>query len=498
MKKQILSLLFLFNFLFISGQQASFNFAVISDMHISQEKKQNSEDLNRVVADINNQQGIAFVLVTGDITDKGDLQSLSEAKKTLNKLAVPFYVVAGNHDTKNGDFGINFKKTFGYDYFRHSLNGFYFLGLTSGQSLPQSEGHFAAQDILKLKRALKNIGGKKPIFFITHHPLKTGDVDNWYEITDVLRQYNTQAVIAGHYHKNMLLNFDGITGIITPTTQQEENSAANYTIYEMKDSLYIFNKQAEKDAEKLYALAVEQKFYSNPDTKKFPRPSFDVNKNYKNVREIWLKRLETDIYAPPMIDGEYMFFGGANGEFFCFDIKKGKQKWSFRALDKITGQAVASDGKIIFGSTDNNVYCLDAASGKLIWKHQRKTPIFSDAKIYDNLVFFKNKENNFFAINTSDGTLYKENCEIKQTDKIEPTLNDYLNELTKTESENYIVEQNYVVFLSQNGTITFADYKGKISAKYKVGNSPFNLPAKITDRDCVFTTASGYVGRIVF
>ena len=477
MKKFFILLSLILNFLLVSAQQPSFRFAVISDMHISQENEQNSHDLNSVVADINSQQGIAFVLVTGNITDNGDLKSLNEAKKMLNKLNAPFYVLAGNHDTKTiDDFGINFKKVFGDNKFRHSFNGFFFLGLSSGQYLNAQDGHFSAQDVEWLKRTLKNIGKKKPVFFVTHHPLKTGDVDNWFEITDILREYNTQTAISGHYHKNLALNYDGISGILNRTTQRGENIAAHYNIYEMADSLNVFDKQVGKEAEKWFSLSVEQKFYQNRDTKNFPRPNFDVNKEYKNVKEIWVKRLPTDTYATPIVKNELMYFGSETGIFYCFDIKKGKQKWTYRAIDKIVGSAVVVDDKVIFGSTDKNVYCLDANTGKLIWKYQHKNAIFTNADVYDNFVFFENKNNDFFAVKISDGTLCTD-CE----------------DFIAVRPEHFNEAQ-----ISENGVITFVDNSGNILAKHKIGNNSFNFPVKVGEREYVFTTTSGYVGRISF
>jgi len=501
MKKTFILFALIFNFLLLSAQQPFFRFAVISDTHISSENTQNSDDLNSVIADLNKQQGIAFVFVTGDVTDKGDLKSLNETKKMLSKLNAHFYVLAGNHDTKaTDDFGLNFKKVFGDNKFRHSFNGFFFLGLSSGQYFDTQEGHFSAQDIEWLKRTLKNIGKRRPVFFVTHHPLKTGDVDNWFEITDVLREYNTQAVLSGHCHRNFLLNYDGIAGILNTTTQRGEETSAHYNIYEMADSLYVFDKQVGKDAEKWFALAIEQKFFPNIDTKNFPRPNFDVNKEYKNVKEIWLKRLPTDTYANPIIYNGFMYFGTETGVFYCFDIKKGKQKWTFRAMDKIVGSAVAVDDKVIFGSTDRNVYCLDANTGKLIWKYQHKEAIFDDLEIDNSLVFFLDKDYNVFAINLSDGTLCQD-CKVEP--KIVKTIEvkesegvDKFDKLFLSLGKNCFFYENIRIFASENGEISFVDDNANILAKRKIGNTSFNRPVKVGERDYVFTTTSGYVGRI--
>ncbi|MCL2329604.1 MAG: metallophosphoesterase [Bacteroidetes bacterium] len=502
MKKLSVLFVLILNVLLLSAQQPSFRFAVISDTHISSENKQNSDDLNSVIADINAQQGIAFVLVTGDITDKGDLKSLTEAKKMLSKLNAPFYVVAGNRDTKNtDDFGINFKRVFGDNKFRHSLNGFFFLGLSSGQYQNAQEGHFSAQDIEWLKRTLKNIGKKRPVFFVTHHPLKTGDVDNWFEVTDILRQHNTQAAISGHYHKNLVLNYDGIAGILNTTTLRNEENSAHYNIYEMADSLYVYDKKIGEAAEKWFALAVEQKFHPNTDSKNFPRPNFDVNREYKNVKEVWLKRLPTNTYANPIVHNGLMYFGSETGEFYCFDIKNGKQKWTFRAMDKIVGSAVAVDDKLIFGSTDRNVYCLDANTGKLIWKYLYKYAIFTDMCIYEDVVLLFTIDD-VTELKISDGTINPV-IVIEHTKGSGEYYNYTENHKDFVDKHNLgkgelFYDESFFIFLSENGVISFIDENENILAKRKIGNTSFNRPVKVGERDYVFTTTSGYVGRIIF
>jgi predicted phosphodiesterase len=450
MKKLIICYLFVIQCFALSAQQPFFRFAVISDTHISAEQTQNLQNLDSVVADINAQQGIAFVFVLGDISDKGDLESLQKAKKALSKLNIPFYALAGNHDTKNSqNYGSNFKKVFGDNKFRHSFNGLFFLGINTGELLNQNEGHVAAQDVAWLRRTLKNIGAKRPVFLLTHHPLKSGDVDNWYEITDILREYNAQPIISGHYHKNFLYEYDGFSGVVNCGMNDGNGNSAHYTIYDMADSLYIFDKKIGALPEKWHALVLEPKFHLPKDTKKYPHPDFNINKEYKNVKEVWVKRLESDIYAEPTVANGNIYFGTMTGEFFCFDAQKGKQKWTFRALDMITGKAAVVGDKVIFGSADKNVYCLDANTGKLVWKYANDNPITTR----DSIAKFLNEKNGII-INLYDSSL-----------------------ITKDE----LVGEVFVK----------PDFFKQISVKGK-----YNV-TQISENEYIFTTTSGYFGKIL-
>ena len=250
---------------------SAFIFGLLTDLHIDIDNDQNSEDLVSVIEDINEQKGLAFILVTGDITEHGDLASLQLAKKMLDKLRIPYYVIPGNHDTRNTESGAtDFKRVFGSDRFRLLMNVYLFLGINTGQIQNSGDGYIQSQDIEWIGRQLKNAGKKRPAFIVTHHPLKNGDVTNWYEVTDIARKYNIQGVLSGHYHRNFMDSYDAIPGVVNRSMQRGNELKGNYTIYAISDSLYILDKVPQEDAVKWSALALQPKVYVEPDSKLKP------------------------------------------------------------------------------------------------------------------------------------------------------------------------------------------------------------------------------------
>ena len=108
-------------------QAKDFRFALFTDLHITHSTTA-AEDLQRAVDQVNATSGIDFVLVSGDITEEGDLASLQKAKSLLDKLKVPYYITSGNHETKWSESGCtDFNKVFGSDRFRLEHNGYLFL-----------------------------------------------------------------------------------------------------------------------------------------------------------------------------------------------------------------------------------------------------------------------------------------------------------------------------------------------------------------------------------
>ncbi len=80
-------------------------FAVVSDLHVDIQGKNgfkmsalSTECLKRTVADLNQEDNLTFVFVLGDLLLDGERENAELVKKTLDKLTVPYYVIAGNHD----------------------------------------------------------------------------------------------------------------------------------------------------------------------------------------------------------------------------------------------------------------------------------------------------------------------------------------------------------------------------------------------------------------
>lgn len=234
-------LLLLFPFDIFSA--SSFKFAFFTDLHISQTSKEPAEDLQRAVDEVNTYKDLDFVLVSGDITQKGDSISLAEAKRILQQLTIPFYVVAGNHDFNWLTTGPSlFENVFGNDKFSFIHKGNKFIGFTTTPQNNQGNGYIMKQDVDWMASELKNAGAKLPVFIITHYPLQTGDVDNWKDMTNLLKKFNIQSMLGGHYHRNTFLNYDGIPGIIHRSTLRGKQTVGGYSILCVADTLTVSEK----------------------------------------------------------------------------------------------------------------------------------------------------------------------------------------------------------------------------------------------------------------
>lgn len=247
------NILQLFVFVFLFQQTAfsakPFQFALLTDLHISVQKPQNADDLLLAVGDLNQNKRIDFVLVTGDVTDLGDTVSLRISKTILDKLKMPYYITSGNHDTKPVAGGsANFLKIFQQDNFSFIKNEFKFIGFATGKQRANGKAHIGETESTFVNSELKKSGSKIPAFLVTHYPLLEGDVDNATAITDLRHSYNVKAILSGHYHRNALLNYDGIPGIVNRSVQHTNQPAVGYSVYSVGDSLIVSEKQIGQSA----------------------------------------------------------------------------------------------------------------------------------------------------------------------------------------------------------------------------------------------------------
>lgn len=381
-----------------------FSFALLTDTHISTSNPRPMEDLQRSIADINLDPTIEFVVVTGDLSESGDRASIQAIKDELEKLNVPFYAASGNHETTWSESGVmDFSRVFGDSRFAFTHNGMYFIGFNSGPVIRMADGHVAPQDIAWLKHNLDSVSaaGDAPIFVFTHYPLRNGDVDNWYDVTDVLRQHNVQCIMGGHYHRNLIFDCDGIADVLNRSNLRDKDGVNGYSIISISDSIRFHEKRIGEDAQQWLSLPFEQKEYG-PSNEEL-RPNFDVNKEYANVKRVWHKALKGGIYSTPVTDGKSLFIGDDVGVMYSLDLKKGKTNWTFDTGMRIVGSPAVNDGVVVFGSANYNIYGLDAKTGKEIWHVTTNQAVMGAATIHEGIAYIGGGDGRMFAIDIHTG-----------------------------------------------------------------------------------------------
>ncbi len=383
-----------------------FTFALLTDTHISTGNQNNTEDLQRSIASINQNPAIEFVVVTGDLTESGDRASIELIKSELDKLNVPFYAASGNHETTWSESGVmDFTRVFGDSRFAFTHAGAYFIGFNSGPVIRMADGHVAPQDITWLQHNLDSVSraGDTPIFVFTHYPLRNGDVDNWYDVTDILRQHNVQCIMGGHYHRNLIFDCDGIADVLNRSNLRGNDTINGYSIITITDSIRFFEQRINQPMprEAWLTLPFGKKAYGKSDESL--RPDFSVNKQYANVKRTWHKALKGGIYSTPVTDGKSLFIGDDVGCIYSLDLKTGKTRWTFDTGMRIVGSPAVSEGIVVFGSANYNIYGLCAKTGKELWHITTEQAVMGAATIHEGIAYIGGGDGKMYAINIHSG-----------------------------------------------------------------------------------------------
>lgn len=398
----------------VQAQSVNFRFAHLTDLHFSPNNPNPTEDLLRSVAQINATEGIDFVLVTGDITEEGDRKSMEKVKSCLDLLKVKYYVALGNHETKWSDSGCTaFGEIFGYERFEFEHNGFLFLGFNSGPLMRMAYGHVVPQDIRWMTETMEKAGKDKPVILVTHYPLRDGDVDNWYEVTDAVRPYNVRMFIGGHFHANMNLRYDGIPGILMRSNLADKDGKQGYGIYEVtNDSILVYSQRVGEEKQQWASFSLTESYYDRQG-KAEKYPDFSCNQEYANVKEQWVVQTGVGIYCSPAVNNERVFVGDDMGQLTAYSLKKGKKLWSFNSQKRIVGTPAANEGVVVFGSADRFIYGLNAENGNLLWKVEAKEPVLGAVTIDKDIAYVGASDHTFRAIDIHSGKVIWEYAGVK-------------------------------------------------------------------------------------
>lgn len=418
-----------------------FKFAVISDCYVNPENQKPLEDLQSVVSFINQSSDIDFVLVLGNITERGDKASIQAVKDELENLNTKYYVIPGYNETKSGGTGTTtFEEVFGSDRFSFDHKGFKFIGFTDSPIVKRMDGHVGIDDLFWVGQELSK-APKMPSFIATHMPLTMRDVDNWSEVTDQIRIYNVQAILNGHYGKNMKTDYDNIPGLMNRSTLRDSyDGLAAYNVYTVTDGTLTVGEQKTETGLRPLTWAtypLGSKFYST-DTKNLKRPDYSINNKYPKIKILWNMNLYKSVYSAPTSNGNRAFFGNSSGTVYAFDLNDGGEYWRYEAGSAIIGTPAASNRVVVFGTTNNTIFGLDTNTGRELWQQMTGGAVVGDVTIDGNIAYVGSSDGVMRALDVSSGNIKWE----------------------FTEAEDYIESKPFIF----NDLVIFSAWDGKVYA----------------------------------
>ncbi len=399
----------------LHAQEQGFKFAFLSDTHVTIGSP-NNEDLQRSVEDINANHSLQFVIVTGDITEFGSDAEIKEAKRILGQLNKPTYIIPGNHDANWSESGANtFRKVFGGETVCFEVEGYLFVGTGSGPNMRMGPGQIPRENITWLDSVLSSPANKnKPIVFLNHYP-QDSSLNNWYEVTDMLRKYDTRLILHGHGHTDKQFVYDGIPAVMGRSNLRARKDTGAYNIVSfIGDSAYFRDKTPGGNAEPFWAKVYIGNHHLQHDTVQYWRPDYSVNKKYGNVTSEWVFSNQSDIGSGPALHNKKIFITDTNGWLRAIDGQTGQELWKFATGGKVySTPAVSAKGIVVFASTDQFIYGIDGNSGKLLWKLACDKPNVACPVIAGNKAYIGGSDGHFRCIDIETGSVVWDFDEVK-------------------------------------------------------------------------------------
>jgi outer membrane protein assembly factor BamB len=381
----------------------AFRFAFLSDTHVGSET--GAADLQATVRDLNSMTGLSFVVITGDVTEYGSREQLRLAKAILDGLTLPYHIIPGNHDTKWSESGAtDFLRLWKEDRFVFDHGGFRFIGLHEGPVMKMGDGYWAPQDVRWLAETLQRLRSPaQPVIFLTHYPLDEG-IANWYAVLDLLKRYNTEAILCGHGHANHQYQFEGVPAVMGRSNLRAGKPGPGYNLVEVKDGQMLFSERlsGQQTGRPWHTVTLEQHNYA-AYTNQYARPDFSVNSRWPEVKEQWKYHTGFTIASTPAVWEDLAMIGDASGTVYALALKSGEARWRFKTKGAVYSSPVVADGVVVVASTDGNIYALKAADGRQVWRFKTERPIVASPVVAGGKVYIGSSENRFRALDLVRG-----------------------------------------------------------------------------------------------
>lgn len=407
-----------------TAEDTLFRFAHISDTHIGNHTA--AADLENTIKDLNGQQDIAFVIISGDITEFGSGEELKTARALFDQLKKPWYIVPGNHDTKWSESGGTvFRQIFGSETFSFEHKGWLFIGTNCGPNMRMGPGQVPRENLVWMDSVLRAHPNKQqPVFFVNHYPLDDG-LNNWYEVLDRFKERNLKAVLCGHGHRNRKMNFEGIPGIMGRSNLRVKDSVGGYNIVTITSKALYYNERRPGVATMPMWCTVSMEEKVMPQWESNPkRPDYSANDQYKTVKEKWVIQEDADIGSGVGIYKQSLIYTTTGGWIKAVNTANGKLLWSYRTNGKIYATPLVMDQLVVVSGTDGNVYCVNAKNGKLQWSHATGYPIVSSAAGWKDRVIIAGSDGHCRALALQSGKVLWDYDSVNNFVETTPLVND--------------------------------------------------------------------------
>ncbi|WP_430809794.1 MULTISPECIES: PQQ-binding-like beta-propeller repeat protein [unclassified Carboxylicivirga] len=381
-------------------QEGSVRFAFLTDLHVVP-GNDNEHVLDLVVEEIN-KGDFDFVVITGDLTNMGSDEELHAVKDGVDGLTIPYYILPGNHETNWSETGgATYKKLFGADRFYFEHNGYGFVGFNAGPYMKMGDGHVKSEDLKWLQSELPEAKDIK-LISMAHYPIADG-LDNWPEVSEVLKAKGVSLALCGHGHRLRLMNFNGITGLMGRALIGKNKEDVGYTIVTLNgDQVFVEEKKCGQAAQ-LYRdwnLCGVSQIDTLPVS---VMPSMQINEKYPNVAAQIIVNDDASVMGGFAMDGTIISWLSSDGYLKAFDAETNTVLWQeFLSTPQYATPTIYKNS-VIVGTSLGDLKAFDLTSGTMKWETNVGYPVFAEGVIDNGSLYIACGKGGFTKIDPQNG-----------------------------------------------------------------------------------------------
>ena len=355
--------------------------AILSDIHVTPGNA-NEGKLREAVAEIN-ATDVDAVMLTGDLTNEGSDEQLSNVKGIMDGIIHPLYVIPGNHENNWSQSACKtFNDLWGSDRFVFTVDNLVVVGMNCGPFMKMGDGHIKQEDLLWLDSTLTVMvkPGMK-VLSVNHYPI-LDDLDNYRAYVDILKKYPVITHQCGHYHSWRLYETDGINGLMVRALDMGSNNYG-YTLMTIdldRNWIYVYNKVLGKNPEQMYAYHINLDYYTPP----LKQERFEIPAGFE------VKRVVADnasIFTRVGVDKQNIYFGNSLGYCKAVDKMSGALRWQYKTDAMLFSRPAVSDKYVILPTSDKRLIWLDKKSGKAKWQYDADGHYVADGVMSGGILY---------------------------------------------------------------------------------------------------------------
>lgn len=339
-------------------------------------------------------EGADCVVVTGDLTEFGGLDSLEKFEKVFATLRIPFVPTLGNHDGTWRSLHDVFFRRRGRSYYAQDAGPFRVLALDSS-TCQDPRPHWDPAQLAWI--ASESAGASRWLVPSFHHPPWGGEFATpWARarLAVALGKAPVACLLTGHHHASATQKWSALRVVVGGAAQGKD---AGFTTIETRGKKLVGTYHPnEGEARELFSDPLPR------DRDPLPEPTVTYEEGAILVRTEGEARLSTRIATDGLVPGPrgVVLAAGDHGRITCTVVEVPGARSRFRVLvgSGVRTRPVILHGALLVGTECGDLVALDPGTGVERWRFATKGPLLGAPVAQGDTIVFGSGDGRLRAV----------------------------------------------------------------------------------------------------